>query len=172
MSRAKNRQVTKDHASASQQGRQGQNGSSSGLDSKVRLDQWLWAARFFKTRALAQTAIDQGRVRIGDQRPKPARCPQVGELLSIRNQGGDWVVVVKALSSKRGPATEAQLLYEETAQSYAARLEHKDQARFLREPAQDRLVRKGEKAHKSRPTKQDRREMSRVLATADQGWEV
>lgn len=84
---------------------------------KVRLDKWLWAARFFRTRAKAKEAIDGGKVHVGGARGKPARDLQVGEELKIRQGHDEKVVVVKALSDQRRGAPEAEMLYEETAAS-------------------------------------------------------
>ncbi len=81
---------------------------------KVRLDKWLWAARFFKTRGLASDAIDGGKVRYDGYRAKPAKEVKVGALLNITREDGEWEVVVKALSVQRRGAPEAALLYEET----------------------------------------------------------
>ena len=79
----------------------------------MRLDKWLWAARFFKTRSLAQQAIEAGRVRVGGERVKASRAVKTGELLAIRIQEFDWEVAVRGLSERRGPAAAARLLYEE-----------------------------------------------------------
>ncbi len=81
---------------------------------KVRLDKWLWAARFFKTRGLASEAIDGGKVHYDGYRAKPAREVKVGALLKITREDGEWEVVVRALSIQRRGAAEAALLYEET----------------------------------------------------------
>lgn len=117
---------------------------------RVRLDQWLWAARFYKTRALAQDAIEHGRVRLGDQKLKASRVPQVGDVLTVRNEGGLWEVIVRDLSSVRGPAPVARMLYTETPSSISAR----EQARQARSYAADPSV-----ALRGRPTKRDRREL-------------
>ena len=82
-------------------------------DDKVRLDKWLWAARFFKTRSLAQAAVAGGKVRVGGERVKPAKELAVGDGLTIRIGEFEWAVTVKALSDKRGPAQLARKLYEE-----------------------------------------------------------
>jgi len=84
---------------------------------KVRLDKWLWAARFFKTRSLAAEAVTSGRVHLNQQRVKPAKELHVGDTLSIRLNNDEWVVIVRALSKQRRPAAEAVLLYEETPES-------------------------------------------------------
>lgn len=92
-------------------------------DDKVRLDNWLWAARFFKTRALAKAAIEGGKVHCRGERCKPSKEPKVGDELVIRSGFDERTVVIRALSAVRRGAPEAQTLYEETAQSLAAREE-------------------------------------------------
>ena len=119
----------------------------------IRLDKWLWAARFFKTRRLATDAVGGGKVRLNDAAAKPARDVKVGDRLDICNGDTRWQVVVKDLSEKRGPAPEARQLYEETAESLAAREAEQQRRRFEVEPAAD--------LH-GRPTKRDRRQMSRL----------
>lgn len=86
-----------------------------------RLDSWLWAARFFKTRALARKAVDGGHVEVNGVAAKPARRLAVGDRLDIRTPGGHFTVDVEALSAQRRPAAEARALYEETPESRAAR---------------------------------------------------
>lgn len=90
-------------------------------DEKVRLDKWLWAARFYKTRALAKEAIEGGKVHCRGERCKPSREPKIGEELTIRTGFDERTVVIRALSAVRRGAPEAQLLYEETAESQARR---------------------------------------------------
>ena len=92
-------------------------------DDKVRLDKWLWAARFFKTRALAKAAIEGGKVHCRGERCKPSKEPKVGDELLIRIGFDERTVIVRALSAVRRGAPEAQTLYEETPQSLAAREE-------------------------------------------------
>ncbi|WP_312726704.1 RNA-binding S4 domain-containing protein [Stutzerimonas kunmingensis] len=92
-------------------------------DDKVRLDKWLWAARFFKTRALAKAAIEGGKVHCRGERCKPSKEPKVGDELLIRIGFDERTVVVRALSAVRRGAPEAQTLYEEMPQSLAAREE-------------------------------------------------
>jgi ribosome-associated heat shock protein Hsp15 len=87
----------------------------------VRLDKWLWAARFFKTRALAVKACDLRRVKLREQPAKPSRDVKVGDALTITNEGGTFTVDVLALSDVRGPAAVAQTLYRETEASVASR---------------------------------------------------
>ena len=88
----------------------------------VRMDKWLWAARFFKTRALAVKACELGRVRSNGVEAKPAREVKVGDRLHIKNEGGEWELDVLALSEMRGPAAQAQELYRETEASKEARM--------------------------------------------------
>src|SRR5712671_1027598 len=88
----------------------------------VRMDKWLWAARFFKTRALAAAACELGRVQSNGQRAKPAREVRAGDLLDVKNDSGDFQVEILALSEMRGPAPVAQTLYRETDASRALRL--------------------------------------------------
>ncbi len=120
----------------------------------VRIDKWLWAARFFKTRSLASAALENGKVRIGDERVKPSRNLKIGELLQIDNGSTEWEVQVLALSDQRGPATVAQLLYAETTQSVANRQIDAERKKYFREPAANL---------KGRPTKRDRRQLEHVL---------
>ena len=117
----------------------------------VRLDKWLWAARFFKTRSLATDEVNKGRVKVNDQAAKPARDVRVGDRLIIQQAGASRVVVVLALSDVRGPAPVAQQLYEETPESVRAREEAARNRRYLTDPAQ--AIEQG------RPTKRDRRHL-------------
>jgi ribosome-associated heat shock protein Hsp15 len=113
----------------------------------VRIDKWLWAARFFKTRALAARACDLGRIQSNGQPAKPAREVRIGDMLRVTNEGGDFQVEVLALSEVRGPASVAQTLYCETEESREMRLkvtaEHKAMRQFEQLPA-------------GRPSKRDR----------------
>jgi ribosome-associated heat shock protein Hsp15 len=118
----------------------------------VRLDKWLWAARFFKTRSLATDEVDKGRVKVNDQAAKPARDVRLGDRLSIQQGGVTRVVVVRGLSDVRGPAPVAQQLYEETAESLRLREEAARNRRYLADPAQ--AIEEG------RPTKRDRRQLA------------
>ena len=93
----------------------------SSTDHRVRLDQWLWAARFFKTRAIAVEAIAGGKVLYNGERPKPAHLVRVGDEVRIRLGPYEHVVQVRELALRRGPAKQAQLMYEETEASVAAR---------------------------------------------------
>ena len=119
----------------------------------MRLDKWLWAARFYKTRSLAQQAIAAGQVRLGGERIKPAHDLKVGGEVLLRKGDFQWEIVVRALSERRGPAAEAQKLYEETAASRAERERRMDLRRWGAEPAA---------ALKGRPTKRDRRMLDKL----------
>jgi ribosome-associated heat shock protein Hsp15 len=125
---------------------------SPGAD-RVRVDKWLWAARFFKTRSLAAEAIGGGKVLVAGERVKPAKLLQTGDEVRIRLGAFEHVVVVRGISERRGPATAAALLYEETAASRAAREKLTEQLRMA--PAAFVYEDKG------RPTKRDRREIER-----------
>jgi ribosome-associated heat shock protein Hsp15 len=119
----------------------------------VRLDKWLWAARFYKTRALAADAIDMGRVTVNDERVKRARLVREGDAITIRRPPFAQVVVVAGLSEQRGPATVAQALYRETPESAAAR---------EKLAAQLRAAGAAAPAEAGRPSKQDRRAIDRL----------
>jgi ribosome-associated heat shock protein Hsp15 len=125
---------------------------------KLRIDKWLWAARFYKTRSLATDEINKGRIAVNDQVVKPAREVKVGDSVAMRREGQVRTVLVQALSDVRGPALKAQLLYAETPDSLQAREAHAQQRRFAREPAQS--------IEHGRPTKRDRRD----LQEAQHGW--
>jgi ribosome-associated heat shock protein Hsp15 len=122
--------------------------------SKVRLDKWLWAARFFKTRSLAAEAIAGGKVLVSGDRAKPAKPVQAGDEVRVRLGPYEHVVHVRGLSERRGPASVAATLYEETADSLAARARLAEQLRMA--PAAFVYEEKG------RPTKRDRRELDRL----------
>jgi ribosome-associated heat shock protein Hsp15 len=122
-------------------------------DGRVRLDKWLWAARFFKTRSLAAEAITGGKVTMHGDRVKPARPLQVGDEIAVRLGPYEHFVRVRELSERRGPATVAATLYEETAESLAARSKLAEQLRLSPAP----LV----YDEKGRPTKRDRREIDK-----------
>ena len=119
----------------------------------VRLDVWLWAARFFKTRALAQAAVAGGKVRFGGERTKPAKEVAPGDELAIRIGEFEWAVTVRALSNRRGPAEEARKLYDEDEASRARRA-----AQVADRRAHASVV--GER--KGRPTKRERRAIDRL----------
>jgi ribosome-associated heat shock protein Hsp15 len=114
----------------------------------VRIDKWLWAARFFKTRALAAKACDLGRIHSNGQPAKPAREIRIGNMLRITNEGGDFEVEVLLLSDTRGPASVAQTLYRET-----------DASRELRQKvaAERKAMKQFEELPAGRPSKRDRR---------------
>lgn len=126
-------------------------------DNKLRIDKWLWAARFFKTRALAIDAIDSGKVLVNEARIKPSRAIDVGNMISVRLGPYTFVVEVLGLSDKRGPAPQAQKLYQETAESIRQR-----EALAFERKAQAQVVTRGE----GRPTKKDRREIDRFKSGA------
>lgn len=115
---------------------------------RVRIDKWLWAARFFKTRGAATEAVLGGRVHLNDARVKPARDVRPGDRVEVRIGDIEWSVVVKAVAEKRGPAKAAAALYEETPESAAARDRHSQDRRLARPLGADLGA---------RPTKQDRR---------------
>ena len=119
----------------------------------MRLDKWLWAARFYKTRSLAQQAIAAGQVRLGGERVKAAHDLKPNDRVSVRIRELEWIVAVRGLSERRGPAVEAQKLYEETPESRAERERRQDLRRWGAEPAA---------ALKGRPTKRDRRMLERA----------
>lgn len=121
----------------------------------MRVDKWLWAARFYKTRSLALQAIENGRVKLDDQRVKPAREIKPGDRLTLRIGDFDWVITVRGLSMQRGPAPVAQQLYEEDAESLARR----------QQQALDRTLNAApEAAIRGRPTKRDRRLIHRFTS--------
>lgn len=118
---------------------------------RTRIDKWLWAARFYKTRSIAADAVDSGKVLVGGARVKPARTLKIGDELAIRTQSGEFVVHVRELSDKRGPAVQAAKLYEETEASKEARAQAKLEG-----------VRHPDAAIRGRPTKRLRRAMHKV----------
>lgn len=121
---------------------------------EVRLDKWLWAARFFKTRSLAATKVDSGHVTVNQNRAKPARTIRTGDRLDIRVGTDIITVLVLALSERRGPATQARTLYEETAES----MERREQERLARQFSQPHLNRP-----EHRPDKHERRNIRKFL---------
>ena len=122
----------------------------------MRLDKWLWAARFFKTRSLAQQAVAGGRVKLNGERIKPAHAVKPGDALVIRMEEIEWQVTVRGLAERRGPAPEAKQLYDESSASLAERQKLMDLRRWGTEPA-SRL--------KGRPTKRDRRLLEKLRGT-------
>ena len=127
---------------------------SAPASTRQRIDKWLWAARFYKTRSLAVQAVDAGHVRVDGERVKPAHDLRVGERVSVRRSGFAWEVEVTALSDRRGGAADAALLYRETAQSLEARTQALQQrkAALAAEPRWS-----------GRPTKRDRRKLEDFL---------
>lgn len=120
---------------------------------ELRLDKWLWAARFFKTRSLAQAAIEAGRVLVEGERVKIAHALRVGRRVTVRVGEVEQVVTVRGLSDQRRGAPEARLLYEETEESAQARERQRERRRLFVEPAA---------AIRGRPTKRDRRRIGDV----------
>ena len=120
----------------------------------MRLDKWLWCARFYKTRSLATEEIAKGRVTVNGQAAKPARDLRCGDTVALRQGPVARTVLVRALSGARGPAPVAQLLYEETPESIAARERAAEQRRLAPEPAAA--------LQEGRPTKRDRRSIDRA----------
>ena len=119
----------------------------------VRLDKWLWAARFFKTRALASEAVAGGKVSLNGSRAKPARLVRSGDSLRIRIGPYDWFVTVRAVTERRGPPRDAQLLYDETPEGRAARERLAEAHKIAPAPTYQ---------GKGRPTKKERREIERL----------
>jgi len=119
----------------------------------VRLDRWLWAARFFKTRALASAAIAGGKVHVNGTRAKAAKQLRVGDSLRLRVGPYEWLVTVQALSERRGPPRDALLLYEESPEGRAAREQLAAAHKIAPAPAY---------RGKGRPTKKQRRELQRL----------
>jgi ribosome-associated heat shock protein Hsp15 len=119
---------------------------------EVRIDKWLWAARFFKTRSLAAEAVAGGKVALNGARPKPSRTIRPGDHLNIRRSVYEWIIIVKGTSTYRGPASDAQRLYEETEESRSRR-----QAAL----AQLKLERPADFHSTGRPSKKDRRMISK-----------
>lgn len=115
---------------------------------QVRIDKWLWAARFFKTRSLAAQAVDNGKVKLDRERVKPARMLKGGECLQIDNGATEWEVAVQALSDVRRAAGLAQKLYMETEAGLVKRQQQSEQRKYFKEPSL---------GIKGRPTKRDRR---------------
>jgi ribosome-associated heat shock protein Hsp15 len=123
---------------------------------KVRLDRWLWAARFYKTRSQAAEAVAGGKVHVNDERPKRAKLIGVGDRVRVRHGPFDFLVAVTGLAERRGSAKDAATLYEEDPAGKAARVKLAEQLRVAPPPAFD---------GKGRPTKRDRREIERLTAS-------
>ena len=119
----------------------------------MRLDRWLWAARFFKTRALAAAAIAGGKAQVNGVRAKPGKQLRVGDALRVRVGPQEWLVTVRALSERRGPPAAAQALYEESPDGRAARERLAEQLKMAPAPAY---------RGKGRPTKKERRDLERL----------
>jgi ribosome-associated heat shock protein Hsp15 len=124
----------------------------------IRIDKWLWAARFFKTRSLAADAVTGGKIDVNGARAKPSRIMRLGDKLNIRRGPYEWTIVVKGLAKLRGPASEAQLLYEETEESIRRRELTSAQLKLERPP---------EFHSPGRPSKKDRRA---VLRFTKRNW--
>ncbi|MBS1856838.1 MAG: RNA-binding S4 domain-containing protein [Acidobacteria bacterium] len=124
-----------------------------GAGERVRIDKWLWAARFFKTRSLAAKACELGRIESNGQPAKPAREVRAGDRLKVRNEGGLFEIDVLGLSEMRGPAAVAQRLYRETEASRELR---------MRLAEERRTAPKFEFAHENRPSKRDRRQLGKL----------
>jgi ribosome-associated heat shock protein Hsp15 len=120
---------------------------------RVRIDKWLWAARFFKTRTLAARACELGRIESNGQRAKPAREIRIGDLLQVKNDSGDFQVEVLVLSELRGPAAVAQTLYRETEASRELRLKSAEERKAMPHFVAWR---------EGKPSKRDRRQVDRL----------
>ena len=127
-------------------------------DADVRVDKWLWAARFFKTRALAAEAVSGGKIQINGERAKPSRVVRIGDRVGIRRGPSEWTIIVKDASRLRGPAAQAQQLYEETEESRCQREAAMAQLRLERPPELD---------FPGRPSKKNRRAIQRFTK---RGW--
>ncbi len=114
----------------------------------IRIDKWLWAARFFKTRSMAAKAVSGGRVHVNGARTKPAKSVKIGDTIRFTKGEYEFVVVVQGVAGQRRPAVEAQTLYEETEESIASRQIQKEQRK---------LERAGQRGSPGKPSKRDRR---------------
>ena len=119
---------------------------------RVRLDKFLWAARFYKTRSISTEAIDGGKVRVNGDRVKPAKEVKVGDRIDLRAGDSEYAILVKALADKRGSAEIARTLYDETPESVAARIAATEKRRRFSDPSEEIFA---------RPTKKDRRSLDR-----------
>ncbi len=129
------------------------------MSEKIRIDKWLWAARFFKTRTLASDEIGKGRILVNGQVAKPSREVKIDDILSIKREGFTQTVAVLGLSQVRGSASIAQLLYKETEDSIQAKLKWTEQRKYVKEPSSS--------IENGRPTKRNRRELDQ---TREHGW--
>jgi ribosome-associated heat shock protein Hsp15 len=127
--------------------------------SSLRIDKWLWAARFYKTRSIASDEVGKNRVQVNGQDAKPSKEIKPGDTVRLRQGAVERTVVVQGLSAVRGPAPVAQLLYTETSESIEARQKTAEQNRLAREPAHS--------IEQGRPTKRDRRQIEK---TWDNRW--
>ena len=131
---------------------------------KLRIDKWLWAARFYKTRTLATEEIEKGRVKVNQLEVKPAREVKAGDTITLRQGVVARTLTVLGVSSQRGGAPAAQLLYEETAESIALRAQMAEQRRTHQDPAAS--------LEQGRPTKRDRRVIDKASQKANsRGWD-
>ena len=119
----------------------------------MRLDKWLWVARFYKTRSLAATAVDGGKVKVNQCAAKPAKDLKIGDLIQLRAGEQDWAITVQAFNDHRRPAVEAQQLYQETSESALKRAQAAELRALSPTPDQEQ---------KGRPTKRDRRQLGRL----------
>lgn len=122
-------------------------------EDSVRVDKWLWAARFFKTRALASAAVAGGKVHVNGSRAKPAKPVQAGDQLRVRVGPYDWILTVRAVTERRGSSKDAQLLYDESPDGKAARERLAEAHKIAPAPTYQ---------GKGRPTKKERRELQRL----------
>ena len=130
---------------------------------KLRIDKWLWAARFYKTRSLASEEIDKGRVHVNGVAVKPSREVKAGDTVMVRNGAISRSVVVQGVSDKRGSAPVAALLFTETPESIALRLAAAEQRRLAPEPALSQT--------QGRPTKRERRDTDRARDAQSNNWD-
>jgi ribosome-associated heat shock protein Hsp15 len=131
---------------------------------RVRIDKWLWAARFFKTRSIAAEAVGGGKVELNGERIKPAKPVKVGDVMRVRKGMFEWEITVQKLGARRGSATFAQELYVESEASKQVRAELTERLRLEREAAPAPIP----KYVKGRPTKRDRRQLDRFRAGDDE----